>query len=381
MTERPPLSNEEILRYSRHLILPQVAGPGQHRLKQSRVLVVGAGGLGSPAALYLAAAGVGALGVVDCDVVEPTNLHRQVLHGTDAVGRRKVASAADRLRDLNPHVEVEAFDTRLTSENALEVVRSYDVVVDGSDNFPTRYLVNDACVLTGTPDVYGAIFQFDGQVAVFAAQGGPCYRCLFREPPPPDLVPSCDVAGVLGVVPGVVGSLQALEAIKLVLGIGTPLVGRLLLFDGLDLGFRELEVRRDAECPVCGDHPTVTELIDYEAFCGVGRDALPAVPEITVEELAHAREAHDGVMVVDVREPLEWKICHLEGSTLIPLGDLAQRSDELRRDADIVMVCHYGDRSARAVAVLREAGFERVRNLKGGVDEWARQVEPGMARY
>lgn len=381
MSELPTLSNDEILRYSRHLILPQVAGEGQRRLKQARVLLVGAGGLGSPSALYLAAAGVGTLGLVDFDAVDATNLQRQVLHGTAAVGRPKVESAAERLRDLNPHVRLETFGARLTSENALDVIRGYDVVVDGSDNFPTRYLVNDACVLTGTPDVYGAIFQFDGQVAVFAAPGGPCYRCLFREPPPPDLVPSCDVAGVLGVLPGVIGSLLALEAIKLVLEIGRPLVGRLALFDGLDLRLRELEVRRDPECPVCGDRPTVTELIDYEAFCGMARDTSADVPEITVEELAHARTGDGGLTVIDVREPLEWEICHLEGARLIPLGALPDQVGALDPDADIVTVCHYGERSARAVKVLNEAGFGRVRNLRGGLDEWARTVEPGMARY
>lgn len=377
----PELTSAEIYRYSRHLILPHVGRDGQRRLKAARVLVVGAGGLGSPAALYLAASGVGRLGLVDFDAVDETNLHRQVLHGTAAIGTPKLASAEARLRDLNPHVEVVTHDGRITSQNAFDVLRGYDVVVDGSDNFPTRYLVNDACVLIGIPYVYGAVFRFDGQVSVFAAPDGPCYRCLFRDPPPPELVPSCDEAGVLGVVPGVVGTLQALEAIKLVLGAGETLAGRLVLFNALSAEFRELSVRRDPGCPVCGDTPTITELIDYEAFCGTA--AMPEVPalEVSAPALASEMGTNPDLLLVDVREPMEWEICRIVPATLVPLGSLEQRIGELDPARDIVTVCHHGVRSLRAVHLLKDAGFPSVRSLHGGVEAWADQVDPTMPRY
>ena len=376
------LSHEEILRYSRHLLLPEVGVAGQRRLKGARVLLVGAGGLGSPAALYLAAAGIGTLGVVDFDLVDLTNLQRQVLHGTAAVGRPKLDSLRDRLRDLNPHVAVEGFPERLTSANALEILRGFDLVVDGSDNFPTRYLVNDAAVLLGKPLVYGAIFRFEGQVSVFDASRGPCYRCLYSEPPPPGLVPSCAEGGVLGVLPGIIGSLQALEALKLVLGAGESLVGRLLLFDALRLKFRELTLRKDPGCPLCGAHPTIRELIDYEAFCGITPVETARELEVAPLQLNQARQ--DGkrpLIVMDVREPHEWEIAHLEGAMLVPLGQLPSRLGEIDSHAEIVTYCHHGSRSMRAVEILRGAGFSNVRSLAGGIDAWAEQVEPGMARY
>ncbi len=377
----PELSGDEFLRYSRHLILPQVGVEGQRRLKGSRLLVVGMGGLGSPVAMYLAAAGVGRLGIVDYDVVDETNLQRQVLYGTASIGTSKLRSATARLHDLNPHVEIVAHDGQLTSTSALDVFRGYDVVVDCSDNFPTRYLVNDASVLAGIPYVYGAIFRFDGQVSVFAAPGGPCYRCLFRDPPPPGVVPSCDEAGVLGVLPGVIGSLQALEAIKWVTGAGRSLAGRLLVFDALTSEFRELQLRRDPECPACGDAPSVTELVDYEAFCGTRPPTAVPGMEMTVEELAEALRSGAAPLVLDVREPLEWRICRIEPSVLIPLGTLEARVDELDRGRDIVTVCHHGVRSLRAVERLRAAGFQRVRSLQGGVEQWAERIDPAMPRY
>ncbi len=380
-SDLPDLSQQETLRYSRHLILPEVGIEGQQRLKAGRVLVIGAGGLGSPAALYLAAAGVGTIGLVDFDAVDETNLQRQIIHGTSAIGRTKLESAAARLADMNPLVEIRRFDTQLTSANALDVLREFDVVVDGSDNFPTRYLVNDACVLLGKPYVYGAIFRFDGQASVFAAQDGPCYRCLFRDPPPPDLVPSCSQAGVLGALPGVIGSIQALEAIKLLLGRGETLVGRLLLFDALKLEFRELSLRRDPECPVCGDHPTVRELIDYEAFCGVDTPQQGGGLEVTVGEVARGRRDNPDLVLLDVRLPLEWEICHIEGSRLIPLAELPNRLDELDGQREIVTVCHTGVRSLHAVELLAGAGFQNVRSMRGGVHAWAEEVDPTMARY
>ncbi len=376
------LSHEEILRYSRHLILPEVGMVGQQRLKAARVVVIGAGGLGSPAALYLAAAGVGTLGLVDFDVVDETNLQRQVIHGTGWLGKSKVDSAAARLADVNPHVRIERIELQLCSTNALDVLREFDVVVDGSDNFPTRYLVNDACVLLGIPYVYGAIFRFSGQASIFAAQGGPCYRCLFRDPPPPGLVPSCAQAGVLGVLPGVIGSIQGLEAIKLILGRGETLAGRLLLFEALKLEFRELALRRDPACPVCGDEPTVRELIDYEAFCGVGAEAPAAEGlEISAQEVARQREQNAGLLLVDVREEPEWEICRIDGSVLIPLGQLGDRFDELDPQRDVVTLCHHGVRSLRAVDVLREAGFAKVRSMSGGLAAWADEVDSSMPRY
>lgn len=374
------LTNAELLRYSRQLILPEIGRAGQQRLKDSSVLVVGAGGLGSPAALYLAAAGIGSLGLVDADVLELSNLHRQILHGTGGLGRRKAETAAARLRDLNPDTRVEAFDTRLDSSNALELVRRFDLVVDGSDNFPTRYLVNDACVLSGRPYVYGAIFRFDGQVSVFGAPDGPCYRCLFREPPPPGLVPACDIAGVLGVLPGVIGSLQALEALKMLLGIGSPMISRLMCFNALDLEFRELALSRDPDCPVCGEHPTVRELIDYDEFCGTKSDPPPG-PEISVEELSDALNGNGDLVLVDVREGPEWEICRLEGSVLVPLGQLTTRLQEFDPASDIVVVCHRGVRSLRAQKMFEEAGFSRVRSLRGGLEEWAQRIDPRMPRY
>jgi len=377
----PELTPAEIYRYSRHLILPQVGVEGQRRLKAGSVLIVGAGGLGSPAALYLAAAGVGRIGLVDFDAVDETNLQRQVLHGTAAVGGSKLDSAAWRLRDLNPHVDLVLHEAQLTSANAMDVLGGWDVVIDGSDNFPTRYLVNDACVLLGIPYVYGAVFRFDGQVSLFATPGGPCYRCLFRDPPPPELVPSCDEAGVLGVVPGVIGTLQALEAVKLLVRAGEPLAGRLVLFDALTAGFRELTVHRDPACPVCGDAPTIRGLIDYEAFCGVAPVPSAASLEVTATELARELEANPGLLLVDVREPMEWEVCRIEPSLLVPLGTLEERLAEMDRQRDIVAVCHHGVRSLRAALLMRDAGFAKVRSLRGGVAAWADHVDPTMPRY
>jgi molybdopterin/thiamine biosynthesis adenylyltransferase/rhodanese-related sulfurtransferase len=375
------LSSSELIRYARHLTLPEVGLSGQERLRSARVLLVGAGGLGSPAALYLAAAGVGTLGIVDADEVELSNLQRQVLHGQTTLGVPKTESARRRLGDLNPQVRVEAHPVRLTSNNALELLGGYDLTVDGSDNFPTRYLVNDASVLLGKPYVYGSIFRFDGQVSVFAAADGPCYRCLFADPPPPDLVPNCADAGVLGVLPGIVGSLQAAEAIKLILGIGAPLINRLLLLDVLRGRFRELELRRDPACPACGENPSVRALIDYEAFCGVRADAGPLGAEITADELERRlNDDGQGIVVLDVREPWEWEIAHIAGSRHFPLGELPERISELDGDAEIVTLCHRGLRSLTAQRLLQGAGF-RARSLTGGIDAWAERVDPGMARY
>ncbi len=377
------LSNDEILRYSRHLIMPEVGMAGQQRLKASKVLCVGAGGLGSPLALYLAAAGVGTLGLVDFDVVDYTNLQRQIIHSTADVGRPKLASASEKLRAINPYLHIDAFETRLTSDNALDIVRAFDVVVDGTDNFPTRYLVNDACVLAGKPNVYGSIFRFDGQVSVFAAREGPCYRCLYPEPPPPGLVPSCAEGGVLGILPGLVGVMQATEALKLVLGRGQPLVGRLLLVDALGMRFRELKLRKDPRCPVCGPHPTVTRLVDYEEFCGVrGAETARtiAVPEIQPEELKRKLDLGDDVFILDVREPHEYEICNL-GGRLIPLGDLPSRVNELDSAREIVAHCRFGGRSAKAVEFLRQAGFLKVMNLSGGIYAWADKVDRSMPKY
>ena len=381
------LTTEELQRYARHLILPEVGVEGQRKLRNARVLLVGVGGLGSPAALYLAAAGIGTLGLVDFDVVEVSNLQRQVLHGTSAVGRSKLASAVERIRDVNPHVALVPHEAHLTSRNALEILSGYDVIVDGSDNFPTRYLVNDACALLGKPDVYGSIFRFDGQASVFWAARGPCYRCLYREPPPPELVPSCAEGGVLGVLPGIIGSIQALEAIKLVLGEGDALVGRLLLFDALRMKFREVALARDPDCPLCGSRATIHELIDYEAFCGVGASAAPAADQAEGLEVrpralrAEMADAGGHVQLVDVREPFEWEICHIPGSVLIPLGDLPGRVGELDRGVPVVAVCHTGRRSLDAARFLRSRGFAGARSLAGGVALWAEDVDRGMARY
>jgi molybdopterin/thiamine biosynthesis adenylyltransferase/rhodanese-related sulfurtransferase len=392
--ESTRLSPEETLRYARHLILPEVGAVGQRRLKEARVLLVGAGGLGSPAALYLAAAGVGTLGIVDFDVVDLTNLQRQVLHGTSRVGQPKLDSARERLGEVNPHVRVEPHPVRLTSGNALEIFREYDLVVDGTDNFPTRYLVNDACVLLGKPNVYGSILRWEGQASVFWGERGPCYRCLFREPPPPGLVPSCAEGGVLGVLPGIVGSIQAAEALKLLLGVGEPMVGRLLLFDALRMRFRELRLRKDPECPVCGEHPNIRELIDYERFCGVAQGAPGSangtamqnendVPEITPTELKRRLDRGDRLTIVDVREPHEWEIGNLEtyGARLIPLGEVPERAGEIDPEEEIVLQCRSGARSARALRFLRERGYGRLWNLKGGILAWSDEVDPSLPKY
>jgi len=370
-------------RYARHLILPEVGLEGQRKLKTSRVLIVGVGGLGSPAALYLAAAGVGTLGLVDFDVVEQSNLQRQVLHHTESVGEPKLTSAASRLRGVNPGVELVLHETRLNSENALEILAGYDVILDGSDNFPTRYLVNDACAILGKPDVYGSIFRFDGQASVFWASRGPCYRCLYREPPPPELVPSCAEGGVLGVLPGIIGSIQALEALKLLLGTGEPLIGRLLLLDGLKLQFRELALERDPECPLCGERPSIHRLIDYEAFCGVGAAGTgdAAGLEMSPRALRSELQAGRKLRLVDVREPFEWEICHIGGSVLVPLGELPARLGEIEPGAAVVTICHTGRRSLDAARFLRSRGFGDARSLAGGVALWAEEVEPTMAKY
>ena len=381
MTALPALSHDEILRYSRHLLLPEVGVEGQRRLKAARVLCVGAGGLGSPAILYLAAAGVGTIGLVDFDTVDLTNLQRQIVHATGDVGRRKIASAGERVMALNPGVRVEAHDLRLTSANALDLVARYDIVLDGSDNFPTRYLVNDACALAGRPYVYGSIFRFEGQASVFDASIGPCYRCLHPEPPPPGLVPSCAEGGVLGVLPGIIGSIQALEAIKLIVGAGTPLVGRLLLFDALRLGFRELELRKDPECPLCGDRPTVRALIDYDAFCGVGSQPQLSGPEVAATSLRDELAGGEAPLLIDVREAGEWEIARVPGARLIPLGELPARLAEVDPRRHVVTYCHRGVRSMKALEILRAAGFHDVRSLAGGIDAWARDVDPAMARY
>src|SRR5438552_810726 len=375
------LSKEEILRYSRHLIMPEVGMDGQLKLKQAKVLCIGAGGLGSPLALYLAAAGVGRLGMVDFDVVDFTNLQRQIIHDTSDVGRLKLESAKDTIADINPNVEVVAHETRLTSENALDIFRDYDIVADGTDNFPTRYLVNDACVLLGKPNVYGSIFRFEGQATVFYAKEGPCYRCLYPEPPPPGLVPSCAEGGVLGVLPGIIGSIQALETIKLILGAGDSLIGRLLLFDALKLQFRELKLEKDPDCPVCGAHPTVTSLIDYEAFCGVLAAPASDGVEIAAADLGELRKGNPRLIVLDVREPHEWAIAHIDGARLIPLSELPERLGELDGHAEIVTHCHHGVRSMKALEILQAAGFANVRSFKGGIDAWSVQVDPSVPRY
>ena len=377
----PPLSPAEFQRYSRHLILPHVGESGQRRLKQARVLVVGAGGLGSPAGLYLAAAGVGTIGLVDADMVDVSNLQRQILHGTSTLGLPKLDSAQGRIHDLNPHVNVELFPGRLTAANALRILSGFDVVLDGSDNFPTRYLVNDAAFLCGIPDIYGAIFQFEGQASVFAAAGGPCYRCLYAEPPPAGLVPGCAEAGVFGVLPGIIGSLQALEAIKFVLGIGESLIGRLLLFDALRLQFRELALQKDPACPLCGDAPTMRSLIDYEAFCGVTPTVAPAGIEVTPAELRRELASARPPVLVDVREPMEWELVRITGARLAPLSRLPGLAHGLDPHADIVTYCHHGVRSLQAATFLRSVGLPRVRSLAGGIDAWAREIENGMVRY
>jgi adenylyltransferase/sulfurtransferase len=380
------LSQDEIKRYSRHLIMPEVGMDGQRRLKAGSVLCIGAGGLGSPAAMYLAAAGVGRIGIVDFDVVDFSNLQRQLLHGTPDVGRSKLQSAKDRLQALNPHVHVDTYETSLSSENALKLFEPYDVILDGTDNFPTRYLVNDACVLTGKPNAYGSIFRFEGQASVFGVKEGPCYRCLYPEPPPPGLVPSCAEGGVLGVLPGIIGVIQATESIKLILGIGEPLIGRFLIYDALKMRFRELKLRKDLDCPVCGTHPTVTKLIDYQQFCGIRPEPQMEARamndwEITPVELKRRLDAGEDLFILDVREPNEYQINRIAGSTLIPLGELPRRHQELPRDREIIAQCKVGGRSAKAMEYLKTVGFTNVKNLRGGILEWIDKVDPSQPKY
>jgi molybdopterin/thiamine biosynthesis adenylyltransferase/rhodanese-related sulfurtransferase/molybdopterin converting factor small subunit len=387
--EAPPrveLSKDEILRYSRHLIMPEVGMDGQLKLKSASVLLVGTGGLGAPLGLYLAAAGVGRIGLVDFDVVDFTNLQRQVIHGTKDVGKKKLDSAIETMRDINPFVTLDRHETALTSENALEILKDYDIIIDGTDNFPTRYLVNDACVLLGKPNVYGSIFRFEGQATVFAYEAGPCYRCLYPEPPPPGLVPSCAEGGVLGILPGVIGLIQATETVKLILGAGEPLVGRLLLYDALGMKFRELKLRRNPECPVCGDHPTITKLIDYQEFCGMPHQEGPPEPvamtgDIEAPELKAKLERGDRFMLIDVREPHEFQICRIPGSTLIPLGTLPKQLNELNLNDEFVVHCKSGARSAKAVELMKQSGFGKVRNLKGGILAWSDKVDPSVPKY
>jgi len=377
------LSNEEIRRYSRHLILPEFGMTGQRRLKEGSVLLIGTGGLGSPLALYLAAAGVGHIGLVDFDVVDESNLQRQIVHGTSTLGVRKTESAKQRLLDLNPNVEVTTYEERVTSENALDLMRPYDVIVDGTDNFPTRYLTNDASVMLGKPNVYGSIFRFEGQATVFyPKEGGPCYRCLYPEPPPPGLVPSCAEGGVLGVLPGVIGTIQATEAIKLLAGIGETLTGRLMLYDALSMRFRELKLRRNPDCPVCGDHPTVTELIDYEMFCGITPEPETFTShEITPAEVNTWLHSDAPPFLLDVREPNEWEIGHLPGATRISVNELQGRMNELDTAREMVVYCRSGARSGRAVDMLRAAGFRKVTNMTGGILRWSDEVDPSIPKY
>jgi sulfur-carrier protein adenylyltransferase/sulfurtransferase len=378
------LSKEEVQRYSRHLIMPEVGMEGQLKLKRARVLTIGTGGLGAPLGLYLAAAGVGHLGLVDFDVVDSSNLQRQVTFTTADVGKPKSEAAKARLSALNPAIEIVSYETRLTSENALDLFRDYDIIVDGTDNFPTRFLVNDACVLLGKPNVYGSIFRFEGQATVFGYPGGPCYRCLYPEPPPPGLVPSCAEGGVLGVLPGIVGSIQAMETIKLILGAGEPLVGRLLLFDALAMRFRELKLKKNPDCALCGNHRTITKLIDYEEFCGIRGEEAPAmtegIKEITATELKARQDRGDKPFILDVREPHEYQICNLNGK-LIPLGELPKRVNELDSSVEMVVHCRSGKRSADAIHFLQTAGFKKLLNLKGGVLAWADEVDPKMPKY
>lgn len=385
--EEISFSNDEIARYSRHLIMPEVTLEGQKRLKAARILCIGAGGLGSPIGLYLAAAGIGKIGIVDFDTVDFSNLQRQILHGTKDVGRKKLNSARDSIREINPNVEVALYDLTLRSDNAMEIIADYDIVIDGTDNFPTRYLSNDACVLLKKPNIYGSIFRFDGQCTVFAPHlGGPCYRCLYPEPPPPGMVPSCAEGGVLGVLPGIIGVMQAIEAIKLIVGIGDPLIGRLVHFDALKMKFREFKVRKDPSCPICGENPTVTELIDYEQFCGIpqalaAEEAEPPVPEITVEDLKSKIDAGEQFVLLDVREPFEYDIARLPGSKLIPLGDLASRMSELDSADTIYVHCKVGGRSATAVRELQKAGFSKLANIEGGIQAWSERVNPEVPKY
>jgi len=380
-------SNDEIARYSRHLIMPEVTLDGQKRIKAASVLCIGTGGLGSPIALYLAAAGIGRLGLVDYDIVDFSNLQRQILHGTEDVGRKKLNSARDRIKAINPNVQVDLHDMMFRSENAMQLVQGYDIVIDGTDNFPTRYLSNDVCVLTKKPNIYGSIFRFDGQCTVFAPHlGGPCYRCMFPEPPPPGMVPSCAEGGVLGVLPGIIGVMQAIEAIKLIIGIGESLIGRLVSFDALNLRFKEFKIRKDPSCPICGDHPTIHELIDYDQFCGIPQADAEAekeleVPTITATELKTKIDRKDKFVLVDVREPFEYDISRIPGSRLIPLGELPARLSELDSADDIVLHCKVGGRSAKALRILQEAGFRKLNNLQGGITAWSDEVDPSIPKY
>ncbi|MCL4851495.1 MAG: molybdopterin-synthase adenylyltransferase MoeB [Bryobacteraceae bacterium] len=387
VAEQAALSKEEILRYSRHLIMPEVGMDGQLKLKQAKVLLIGAGGLGAPLGMYLAAAGVGRIGMVDFDVVDFTNLQRQVIHGTSDVGKKKLDSAAETMADINPHIRIDKYETALSSENALELFKEYDMVIDGTDNFPTRYLVNDACVLTGKPNVYGSIFRFEGQATVFGYPGGPCYRCLYPEPPPPGLVPSCAEGGVLGILPGTIGLIQATEAVKLILGVGELLVGRLLLYDALAMRFRELKLRRDPACPVCGDNPSIHELIDYHQFCGVPQqqgaaaETAPGAADIDPTEVKAKIDRGESFVLIDVREPHEYQICKIPYARLIPLGELPKRVNELDSADEIVAHCKSGVRSAKAVDFLKQAGFKKVRNMRGGILAWSDKVDPSVPKY
>jgi sulfur-carrier protein adenylyltransferase/sulfurtransferase len=384
--ELPELTQDDLTRYSRHLILPEVGVEGQRRLKAARVLCVGTGGLGSPLALYLAAAGVGTLGLVDFDVVDASNLQRQIIHSTADIGRKKLDSAEEKLKALNPALNVVKHETMLSSANALDILKDYDVIADGTDNFPTRYLVNDACVLLGKPNAYGSIFRFEGQASVFAAKDGPCYRCLYPEPPPPGLVPSCAEGGVLGILPGLIGVIQATEAIKLILGIGEPLIGRLLLVDALKLRFRELKLRKNPDCPVCGTLPTVTKLIDYEQFCGIQPDTKEersiknGIPQLSVKDLKRRMDAGENLFVLDVREPFEYKIANI-GGKLIPQGEVPQRLAEIDRDREIIVQCKSGGRSQRIAEFLKQSGYPRVANLSGGILAWSDQIDPSVPKY
>jgi molybdopterin/thiamine biosynthesis adenylyltransferase/rhodanese-related sulfurtransferase len=386
VAEEVTLGKDEILRYSRHLIMPEVGMEGQLKLKKASVLLVGTGGLGAPLGMYLAAAGVGRIGLVDFDVVDFTNLQRQVIHGTKDVGKKKLDSAIETMSDINPFVQLERHEVALTSENAMDIIRNYDIVVDGTDNFPTRYLVNDACVLLNKPNVYGSIFRFEGQATVFAYEGGPCYRCLYPEPPPPGLVPSCAEGGVLGILPGIIGLIQATETVKLILGIGDPLVGRLMLYDALGMKFREMKLRKNPECPICGDHRTIHELIDYQQFCGMPNVEAPAeavetTGDIEPVEVKAKLDRKDNFTLIDVREPHEFQICRIPGSTLIPLGDLPKRLGELNPNDEFVMHCKSGVRSGKAVDLMKQSGFRKVRNMKGGILAWSDKVDPTVPKY
>ena len=386
-SENLDLSQDEIQRYSRHLIMPEVGMEGQKKLKAAKILLVGTGGLGAPLGLYLSAAGIGRLGLVDFDTVDFSNLQRQVIHGTRDVGRPKLDSAREKILDINPNVRVETYEAMLTSDNALDIIAGYDIVIDGTDNFPTRYLVNDACVLLNKPNVYGSIFRFEGQASVFDASQGPCYRCLYPEPPPPGLVPSCAEGGVLGILPGIIGLVQATEAVKLILGSGRSLVGRLILYDALQMKFRELKLRKNPKCPLCGDQPTIKALIDYQQFCGISPQAAAGAAEpeesdeMTPKELKTVLDNGGTPVILDVREPHEYDICRLPGSVLIPLGQLGQRMDELNSDDEIVVHCKLGGRSAKAVEQMQKAGFTNVKNLTGGIDRWSQEVDPSVPRY